>query len=164
MWRALTKHGAGLGGDGSPLPMISILAAQAALHRGERDACQTGGCRFAERWSHCFSSAATVKALRFISLCGIIHLENNSNEQLMDKEGRAMFREDELEDLWDEADLNGDGKIDDKEQWSFFDLLEEEMDAADRRRSASARPSRRDNAKKRTGITGRRGFFSAIFL
>lgn len=75
-----------------------------------------------------------------------------------------MFPEDELEDLMDEADLNGDGRIDDKEQWSFFDVLEEEMDAAKRRRSASARPSHRDNAKKRPGITERRGFFSAISL
>ena len=56
--------------------------------------------------------------------------------------------EDRIGDITDEADLNGNGRIDDNERWDFFDLLEEENDAAGRRSSSSARSSRHsDNSE-----------------
>ncbi len=56
-----------------------------------------------------------------------------------------MFDEDKIGDIIDEADLNGNGEIDVNERWDFFDLLEEEIDAAGRRSSSSARSSLRSN-------------------
>lgn len=52
---------------------------------------------------------------------------------------------DKYDDILDEADLNGDGKIDDTEMLDLFDLLEEQTDAAGRRRFSSAKSPRRNN-------------------